>query len=407
MNPFREIPPTAGWPINTASLAKRIFNQYPEKGLEKEFQGYLGAPLALLTYSGTAAFYLILKSLQKLSGKKTVIIPAFVCPLIPLAIARAGLQVMPCDINPDNFDFDLQALEKICAQNKDVLAILAVHLGGIPVELGGILEIAKRKKIFVIEDCAQSLGAEYRGKKTGSWGDFSFFSLCRGKGLTIYEGGLAVTNRAEYAGLLDTCANQLMPENGLSEALKIFELFGYSLFYRPQLFWFVFRLPQIYWQIRKNPLKAMGEYFDTGFPLHKVSRFRAGAGYAAFSRIDDNIRMQREKTALYVNGLKNIPAVKPVLEPSGATASYPYLGLIFADAAKRNTALNIFRNSGLGVSLIYLHAITDYPYLQGIVPDKDCPRARDLAEKSLTLSTSIFLNHNDLSNIVKKLERIS
>ncbi len=406
MNLFREIPPTAGWPIDAASLAKIIFTRYPEKGLEKKFQSYLGAPATVLTYSGTAAFYLILESIKRLSDKRTVVIPAFACPLIPLAIKKAGLKIKLCDINPDNFDFDSLALKEICAQEKDLLAILAVHLGGIPADLDFISGIAGKEKIFLIEDCAQSLGAEYAGKKTGTKGDFSFFSLCRGKGLTIYEGGLAVTNRPEYAGILDSCARQIMPENKLSESLKIFELFCYSLFYRPQLFWFAFRLPQIFWQMRKNPVKAMGEYFDTDFPLHKVSRFRAAAGYFFFDRIQENVRGQREKAALYLSALKNMPGVKPVVEPAGTKANYPYLGLVFADPTKRDAALRTLGNRGLGISIIYLYAVADYPYLNGVVPQSDCPHARALARSAITVSTSKFLKKTDIDNVVKELERI-
>jgi dTDP-4-amino-4,6-dideoxygalactose transaminase len=403
LNLFREIPPTAGWPISIASLTLACFKKYPIRGLEEKFKKFLGAPTVLLTYSGTAAFYLILESIKKLSGKRTIVIPALVCPLIPLAIKRAGLKVKLCDINPDNFDFDLNALRRICTEDKDILAILAVHLGGIPLELEAISEIAKKEKIFLIEDCAQSLGAEYQDKKTGSFGEFAFFSLCRGKGLTIYEGGLATTNRPEYSGLLNTCARAIMPEDILSESLKIIELFAYSIFYRPELFWFAFRLPQIFWQIRKNPIKAMGEYFDINFPLHKISRFRAALGYFYFNRISENIDEQRKKTAVYLTALKSIPAVKPIVELAQTKASYPYLTLIFKDTAKRNVALNIFKNSGLGVSQVYLRAITDYPYLKNIVPNTDCPQAQALAKKTLTLSTSKFLKKADLENIIKKL----
>lgn len=406
MNLFREIPPTAGWPISSASLILACFKKYPVRGLEEKFIKYLGAPAALLTYSGTAAFYLILESMKKLSGKKTVLIPALVCPLIPLAIKRAGLKIKLCDINPDNFDFDLNALRKICSEDKDILAILAVHLGGIPLDLQAISEIAKREKIFMIEDCAQSLGAEYQDKKTGSFGEFAFFSLCRGKGLTIYEGGLAITNRAEYAGLLNTCAQEIMPEDILSESLKILQLFAYSIFYRPELFWFAFRLPQIFWQIRKNPVKAMGEYFEINFPTHKISRFRAALGFLHFSRINENIDAQRKKAAAYLTALKSIPAVKPIIELTQTKANYPYLTLIFKDAAKRNTALNIFRNSGLGVSQVYLRAITDYPYLKDALPNTACPQAQALAEKTITLSTSIFLKSADLENIINQLKKL-
>lgn len=374
--------------------------------MEEDFKKYLGVPCALLTCSGTSAFYLILESIKKISTMSTIIIPAFVCPLIPLAIKRAGLNIKPCDINRDNFDYDINMLREICAEDKDTLAILAVHLAGIPLDLEAIKETAGKKGIFIIEDCAQSLGAEYKGKKTGSLGDFSFFSLCRGKGLTIYEGGLAITTRQEYAGLLADTAKEIMPGDILSESLKIIELFGYSIFYRPELFWFVFRAPQIFWQMLDDPVRAMGEYFTTDFPVHRVSAFRENIGHLNFPRLNAEIAMQREMAGSYLEQLKDIPGVKAIVEPGQAKASYPYLPLIFENARKINSCLDAFKDSGLGVSQIYLHAISDYAYLKDLIPPAECPHARALAEKTITLSTSSFLKEPELKNIIGKLKKL-
>jgi dTDP-4-amino-4,6-dideoxygalactose transaminase len=403
---IREIPPTAGWPIKTKSLIPPFFKKLPKGILEEEFKKYLNAPLALLTYSGTAAFYLILESLKELSTKKTIVIPTFICPLIPLAIKRAGLKIKPCDINPDNFDFDIDKLRKACAEDKDILAILAVHLGGIPLELQNLQEIAKKNGILIIEDCAQSLGAEYQGKKTGSIGEFSFFSLCRGKGLTIYEGGLAITNKAEYAQLLKNTSKKIFRTDIFSESLKIAELLAYSIFYRPGLFWFAFRLPQIFWKMRNDPVKALGDYFELDFPTHKVSAFREYIGYLNFSCLDKEINKQREKADFYLQAFKGLNRIKPIQELPRTKASYPYLAIIFETPEKRNKALRIFENSGLGISQVYLQAITDYDYLKGVIPEAGCENARRIARQTITLSTSSFLKESDLRKIIDKLGKI-
>jgi dTDP-4-amino-4,6-dideoxygalactose transaminase len=184
MNLFREIPPTAGLPLSAKDILP-IFYINKHGLLEDDFSKYLGAAYAKITYSGTAAFYIILEALKNLSPKKTVIIPSFICPLVPLAIRRAGFKTLVCDIEKDSFNFRIDKLEEICLNNKDILSIVAVHLAGIPIDFAPIKKMARENKIFIIEDCAQSLGAMHQGKKTGSLGDFSFFSLCRGKGLTI------------------------------------------------------------------------------------------------------------------------------------------------------------------------------------------------------------------------------
>jgi len=171
---FREIPPTAGWTLSLKNILE-------PGSLEQDFKNYLGSGFAQVTYSGTAAFYLILESLKTKSSKKSVVIPSFICPLVPLAIKRAGLKVLVCDIRRDSFDFDQAHLENICADNHDILAIVAVHLGGIPVGLEAIKQAAQRCGAIVIEDCAQASGASYKGKRVGTLGDWSFFSLCRGR----------------------------------------------------------------------------------------------------------------------------------------------------------------------------------------------------------------------------------
>lgn len=373
--------------------------------MEEDFKNYLGVPYAEAACSGTAAFYLILESLKTLSHKKSVIIPSFVCPLLPLAIHRAGLKVKVCDINRDNFNFDISQLEKLCSQQDDILAIVAVHLGGIPVDLDSIKGVSKARGIFIIEDCAQSLGALYKDKKVGTLGDFSFFSLARGKGLTIYEGGIIATKNKGYAAILDRAMKKLVGKDILSEGLRSMELFGYWIFYRPSLFWFVYRLPRIYWDWLREPLKGASEYFTLDFPLHRVSKIRKSVGHASFFRLEEELNSQRQKIARYQEKLKETEGVKLITEPPQTKASYPYLTLMFSDPQKRKRCQDLFKNSGLGVSQVYLSAITDYAYLKGIIEKRDYPNARYLAEREITLTTSTFLNEADIETITNLIRR--
>ncbi len=402
MSLLREIPPTAGLPIYARDLASIFFKGNPRDSLEEACKNYLGVSYAQVTYSGTAAFYIILEALKKLSSKKTVIIPSFICPLIPLAIKRAGLNTLVCDINKNNFDFQISQLKELCFKNRDILAIVPVHLAGLPVDLKIIQEIARENKLFIIEDCAQSLGATYQGKKTGAFGDFAFFSLCRGKGLTIYEGGV-ITAKPEFSELIELTFKRLAKDDFLSEGLKLLELFGYWIFYRPLFFWFVFRLPQIFWQIQGKNEKAFIEYFTSDFPLHKVSNRRKQLGRAMFTRLDRQIDGQRQKVTDYLAGFKDAPGIELITELNASRSNYPYLTLLFNDASKREQALNIFRDSGLGVSQVYQSAITDYGYLKSCLTASDPVNARSIAQRHISLTTSAFLKDEEIDLIVERI----
>ncbi|MDD4955655.1 MAG: DegT/DnrJ/EryC1/StrS family aminotransferase [Candidatus Omnitrophica bacterium] len=396
---FKEIPPTSGWKFRASDL----FTKPSAKCLEDDFRDFLGVDSVFVAYSGTAALYLIFESLRKISPKRTVIIPAYVCPLVALAAQKAGLRIKVCDINKENFDFNYDNLRSLCSEDKDILAIVAVHLGGIPLDFDRIKETAKGREIFLIEDCAHSMGAMYRGKKCGTLGDFSFFSLCRGKGLAIYEGGVLAVNKKEYSSVVTSTIKDVVRKNYVSEFFKIIELLGYWIFYRPSLFWFVFKLPQIFWNLGKNQDKAFGEEYDTEFDTHAVSGFRKLLGHKSFYRLGEEVAKQRERALFYIKELTQIKGIKVVRENSGDYATYPFLTVLFDEAEKRNEFFKKINRYGLGVSIVYLNAICDYDYLKDSLSCKTTDNARDFSKRQLTFSTSAFLSDNDAKILIKML----
>jgi dTDP-4-amino-4,6-dideoxygalactose transaminase len=110
------------------------------------------------------------------------------------------------DIRPDNFNMDVsQIASKITKRTK---AILPVHLYGQAADMGPLMEIAKEHHLKVIEDCAQSFGAEYRGKKTGSFGNMGCFSFFPSKNLGCYgDGGMIITDDQNLADRLQSLRN--------------------------------------------------------------------------------------------------------------------------------------------------------------------------------------------------------
>lgn len=409
MGIFKEIPPTAGFRLRAGDFLPPLpgNSMLPSPDcLEDDFRRYLDVPYVKVVSSGTAAFYVILEGMKLLSARKTVLIPSYICPLIPLAIKRAGLKAEVCDINRDSFCYDSSMLSELCRRNNDVLAILAVHLAGIPADFDMIKDIACKYGIFTIEDCAQALGARYKGSNVGTLGDMAFFSLGLGKGITTFEGGALIANSAVMAEQLERSIRCYVKSSVLPEGLLFLLLAGYWLFYRPSLFWFVFKLPQSFWRWRGNDLKAAMEDFTIDFPVRKVSPARQLIGHRQFNRLDQEIDQQRQKALFYFSGLRELKGLSLVEELPGSVATYPFVTVIFDSPGQKEKAVRAFAKTHLGASFVYALAISDYGYLTGIVPDRNCSNARSLSARSLTLSTSTFLTNDDLAETVEILKNL-
>src|SRR6185436_10624580 len=199
-----EVPPTAGLQLRWSDF----IGSASEPDLGQALAAFLGVESVGLASSGTASLIVALETLKRRSHRRNVVIPAYTCPLVPLALAYVGLTVKLCDLSPDRFDFDPGALAAAC--DGDTLAVVPTHLGGMVANLEPVLEIAERAGAFVVEDAAQALGATWRGQPAGTLGDIGIFSLSRGKGLTVYEGGFWVARSRELREATTETADELL-----------------------------------------------------------------------------------------------------------------------------------------------------------------------------------------------------
>ena len=162
------------------------------KALESEFASYLGVKHAIGLNSGTDALHLALRALDIGNGDEVITV-AFTFVATTESIEIVGATPVFVDIDPDTFNMDVTKIEeKITPRTK---AIMPVHLYGQPADMDVIMDIAKRHNLYVIEDCCQAVGAEYKGKKVGSFGDIGAYSFFPTKNLGgMGDGGMAVTN---------------------------------------------------------------------------------------------------------------------------------------------------------------------------------------------------------------------
>ncbi|HEC89506.1 MAG TPA: DegT/DnrJ/EryC1/StrS family aminotransferase, partial [Thermoplasmatales archaeon] len=163
---------------------------------EKRFAEFVGVKYAVATTSGTTALHLALLSLSVGTGDE-VIIPSFSFIATANSVLFCNAKPVFCDVNPKTFNIDVEKIESLITDKTK--AIMPVHLYGQPADMKPILEIAEKHDLYVIGDAAQAHGAEYDGRRVGSFGDVECFSFYPTKNMTTGEGGMITTNIEEIA----------------------------------------------------------------------------------------------------------------------------------------------------------------------------------------------------------------
>jgi dTDP-4-amino-4,6-dideoxygalactose transaminase len=159
---------------------------------EQEFADYIGVPYAVGVGNGTEALHLALLGLGIGPGHEVITVSHTAVATVA-AVQMCGATPVLVDIHPGSYTLDVSLFEK--ARSDRSKAIVPVHLYGQPCDLEAITRFAKKYGLFVIEDCAQSHGALYRGQRTGSWGHAAAFSFYPTKNLGALGDGGAITTR--------------------------------------------------------------------------------------------------------------------------------------------------------------------------------------------------------------------
>ncbi len=197
------------------------------EAFEEEVAAYLGVKHAVGVNSGTDALVIGLRALGIGEGDEVITTP-FSFFATAESISNVGAKPVFVDIDEATFNLDPTLIE--AAITPRTKAIMPVHLYGRPCEMDAIMAIAERHGLKVIEDCAQSFGARYQGKQTGTFGDVGAFSFYPTKNLGAYgDGGLIVTHSDELAilarklrnhGSLSRYHNEMLGYNSRLDALQ-------------------------------------------------------------------------------------------------------------------------------------------------------------------------------------------
>jgi len=235
------------------------------KAFEEKFAEYCQVKYGVAVCNGTVALHLALVAADIGPGDE-IIIPDFTMIASAFAVCYTGALPVFVDAEPDSWNIDVSKIEeKITNKTK---AIMPVSIFGHPCEMERIWEIAKKYNLMIIEDAAESHGAEYRGKKTGSLADITAFSFFANKNMTTGEGGIVVTNN----------------EN----------LYDRSRYYKNLCF----------------PLDAPRNYNhnDIGFN-YRMSNIHAAIGLAQVEKADEYRAMRIRNRKIYEQYLTNIPGI--------------------------------------------------------------------------------------------------
>lgn len=175
---------------------------------ENAFAQYCGVRYGIAVCNGTVAIHLALSALGVGRGDE-VIIPSFTMIATAFAVCYTGAVPVFVDADKDTWNIDVSKIEeKITPRTK---AIIPVHIFGNMCDMSAICAMAKKHKLFVVEDAAEAHGAEYAGKKSGSFSDIATFSFFANKNITTGEGGMCVTNSEQYNKLCRYYKNLCFP----------------------------------------------------------------------------------------------------------------------------------------------------------------------------------------------------
>jgi len=172
--------------------------------LEQEFACWLGATHVIGVANGTDALELALRGARVPAGS-LVAIPALTASATAAAVVRAGLVPLVLDIDSRTCTLDPQRLHEAChtlrhTRNRPIVAVVPVHMYGLPCDLEGLMAVADEFQLAVVEDCAQSHGSSLNGRKTGTWGTTAAFSCYPTKNLAaLGDAGLVATADATTA----------------------------------------------------------------------------------------------------------------------------------------------------------------------------------------------------------------
>jgi perosamine synthetase len=327
---------------------------------EKLFAKYCGCEYGVAVTSGTTALHLAVAATAIKPGDE-VLVSASTNIATALAAVHNNLIPVPVDSEDETWNLNLDLIEQLITPKTK--AIIPVHLFGHPVDMDRLMEIAKKHRLIVIEDCAESHGATCRGVKTGSFGDMGCFSFYANKIITTGEGGMVVTNNKK-----------------LYEKLALLRNLAFT-----------------------TP-RFRHEYAGYNF---RMTGYQAAMGLAQLKKIDHIIAEKRRVAHTYNKYLNNIPGFQLPAEKDWAFNVYWMYGVIVNPefGIQRDHLIKKLTQKGIDTRTFFC-PMNQQPCLQRIDGFRDisCPVADKLWEQGFYLPSSYTLTEDQIRSIADNIK---
>ncbi len=324
------------------------------------FRHYLGVKHSILTSSCTGALHLALAALG-IKAQDEVIVPDITWIASAAPIIYLGAQPVFVDVLADSWCIDPDKIER--AISPKTKAIIVVHLYGNLVEMDAVVKIAQRYNLSVVEDTAEALGSEYKGRKAGSIGDFGIFSFHGTKTMTTGEGGMIVTNNDELFQKAAILANHgRNPKN-------------------PKMFW----AEQIGYK-------------------YKLSNLQAALGCAQLERLDELVDRKRQMFNWYLEFMRDIAGINWNPEPPYVKNSFWMPTIIFDKTlnVKRDKLIQKMISQNIQVRSFF-YPLSSLPMFETKTENKV---SYSIYDRGINLPSYFELSRDDIQYICTKLRDI-
>jgi len=345
---------------------------------EREFAAACGCRHGVALANGTVALELALHALRIGPGDEVVVTPRTFVASASCVVLRGARPVF-ADIDPHSQNITAASIDSVVSSRTK--AIIAVHLAGWPCDMDPILELARRRGLKVIEDCAQASGATYKGRPVGSFGDAAAFSFCQDKIITTGgEGGMLVTN--DEALWKTAWAHK---DHGKD----------YDAVYH-----------------RDHPVgyRWLHESFGTNW---RMTEMQAAIGRVQLRKLPHWLEQRRRNAAILTACFRNIPALRVAEPPDNVShAHYKYYAFVrperLRDGWHRDRIVAEIAAQGVpcfsgSCSEIYLEKAFE---LTGLRPAEPLPVARHAGETSLMFLVHPTLTADDMQRTCRAVEQV-